>query len=76
MGGKLNIDNIGLSLQHAKAMLEMAEDRLEDDDLQGRALLDAALKELEAISGEIDKAVNFSPAPAGSPVMSVPQAVH
>jgi hypothetical protein len=72
----LNLDNVGLSVQHAKSFLELIELRLEDDDLQGRALVDAALKELEAISGEIDKAVNFNPAPTGSPVMSVPLAVH
>lgn len=73
---KLNLDNVGLSVQHAISFLEIIEDRLEDDDLQGRALLDAALKELEAIRGEIDKAVDCGPAPADMPCTSVTQSVH
>ena len=76
MSGKLNIDNISLSVQHAISFIEMMEVRIEDDDLQSHALLDAALKELEAIRGEIDKAVDCGPAPADVPCASVPQLVH
>lgn len=73
---KLNLDNVGLSVQHAISFLEIIDDRIEDDDLQGHALLDAALNELEAIRGEIDKAVNFGPSSADVPVTSVAMGVH
>lgn len=73
---KLNLDNVGLSVQHAISFLEIIEARLEDDDLQGRALLDATLKEIEAIRGEIDKAVDCGPAPADVPVTSVARGMH
>lgn len=73
---KFNLDNVGLSVQHAISFIEMMEESIEDDDLHGRALLDAALKELEAIRGEIDKAVDCGPAPADVPVTSVSQGLH
>lgn len=71
---KLNIDDISLAVEHAKSLLELLEDRFEDDDTKSYALLGAVLKELEVIQGEIDKAIG--PVPADVPVMSVAMGVH